>query len=301
MARFIFLLLVVANLAFAGHIYLTSTKPREAGSPEVNRDAMKILSITDAAKAQREAHEAKKLVESLTSASCLQFSVKPADAARAQTVLGAMGLGDRLSLKNVEEFTRFAIALPVQKDRKTADTLVANLKKANVKDVLIMADNTVSLGLFSTEDAAKRVVSELETKASALVKGVTITPKNPQTKESVFSIKTPDAALIAKVATMQRDFDSSVLKGAECGEAPPTAAVATTPTTPGTPATATADAPKVEAPAAAKPATNPPASTTPAPTVTPPAAASNAAPAAAKPAATTPAPATANAAPPAKR
>jgi hypothetical protein len=264
MARFIFLLLLVANLAFAGHIYLTSTKPREAGPVEVNREAMKILSITDAAKAQREAQEAKKLVESLTSASCLQFSVKPADAARAQTVLGAMGLGDRLSLKNVEEFTRFAIALPVQKDRKTADTLVANLKKANVKDVLIMADNSVSLGLFSTEDAAKRVVAELETKASALVKGVTITPKNPQTKESVFSIKTPDAALIAKVATMQRDFDSSVLKGAECGEAPPIAAVATSPTPPNSAAPAVAEAPKAETAATAKPPAAAP--TAPAPT-----------------------------------
>jgi hypothetical protein len=231
MARFVFLLLLMVNLAFAGHIYLTSTKPREAGPAEVNREAMKILSISDAAQAQREAREMKKLVESLASAPCLQFSVKPADAARAQTVLGAMGLGDRLGLKNVEEFTRFAIALPAQKDRKTAETLLTNLKKAKVKDVLIMGDNSVSLGLFSTEDAAKRVVAELESKASALVKGVTITPKNPQIKESVFSIKAPDATLIAKVATIQRDFDASVLNGAACGEVPNTAVVVAAPAT----------------------------------------------------------------------
>jgi hypothetical protein len=256
MARFIFLLLVVANLAFAGHLYLTANKPREAGPTEVNRDAMKVLSITDAAKAQKEALDARKLLESLASASCLQFSVKPADAARAQTAFSTMSLGDRLSLKNVEEFSRFAIALPVQRDRKTADTLMASLKKANVKDVLIMADNSVSLGLFSTEDAAKRVVAEMEAKAAALVKGITITPKNPQTKETQFTIRAPDATLIGRVAVMQREFESSLLKGADCPEAPATAAVA---------AVAPADAAKAEPPKASPVVATPP----PAPAATP--------------------------------
>ena len=226
MARFIFLLLLVANLAFAGHIYLTSTHPREGVGVEVNREAMRVLSITDSASAQREALEAKKLVEAMTTASCLQLTVKPADAPRAQTALGAMELGERLGMKNVEEFTRFAVALPAQRDRKTADALVASLKKANVKDVLIMADNSVSLGLFSTEDAAKRVVAEMETKSASLVKGITVTPKNPQTKETVFTIRAPDAMVIGKVALMQREFDASVLKGADCPEQAITTGVA---------------------------------------------------------------------------
>jgi hypothetical protein len=268
MARFIFLLLLVANLAFAGHIYLTSTHPREGLGVEVNREAMKVLSIADPVKAQREALEAKKLVESMTTASCLQLTVKPADAPRAQTALDAMFLGERLALKNVEEFTRFAVALPVQRDRKTADTLVANLKRANVKDVLVMADNTVSLGLFSTEDAAKRVVAEMETKAASLVKGITITPKNPQTKETVFTIRAPDAVMIGKVALMQRDFETSVLKGVDCPEPTTTAGVASVVAAPAAPSatagaapfvTTTAPSPEAKAAPLAAPATSPPA------------------------------------------
>ena len=226
MARFIFLLLLVANLAFGGHIYLNANKPREGTPAEVNRDAMKVLSVTDPAKAQREALDARKMVETLTSAACLQFSVKPADAPRAQTAFGTMELGDRLSSKNVEDFTRFAVVLPVQRDRKAADALLAALKKANVKDVLIMADNSVSLGLFSSEEAAKRVVAEMETKATALVKGIVITPKNPQTRETIFMLRAPDAGMIGRVAVMQRDFESSMLKGVECPDSPTTAAVA---------------------------------------------------------------------------
>lgn len=226
MARFFFLLLLVANLAFGGHIYLNANKPREGTPAEVNRDAMKVLSVTDPAKAQREALDARKMVETLTSATCLQFSVKPADAPRAQTAFGTMELGDRLSSKNVEDFTRFAVVLPVQRDRKAADALLAALKKANVKDVLIMADNSVSLGLFSSEEAAKRVVAEMETKATALVKGIVITPKNPQTRETIFMVRAPDAGMIGRIAVMQRDFESSMLKGVECPDSPTTAAVA---------------------------------------------------------------------------
>jgi len=245
MPRFIFLLLVVANLAFAGHMYLTPNKPREGMPAEVNRDAMKVLSVTDPAKAQREALEARKMVETLTSAACLQFAVQPADAPRAQSAFAVMGLGERVSLKNLDEFTRFAVSLPVQRDRKLADALIANLKKAGVKDVLIVADNSVSLGLFSSDETAKRVAAEMETKAAALVKGIIITPKNPQTKETVFTLREPDAAIIGKVALMQREFEASVLKGVDCPAAPLTAAVAqsaapavTEPAKPGTPPTA---------------------------------------------------------------
>jgi hypothetical protein len=226
MARFLFFVFLIANLAFAGHIYLSHTKPSAAAPTEVNREAMKVISITDPVKAQKEAGDAKRLVESLAGAKCMQLSVKPTDAARAQTAFAAMNLGERLTSKNIEDFSRFAISLPIQRDRKSADTLVANLKKANVKDVLIMADNSISLGLFSSEEAAKRVVAELETKAANQVKGITITAKNPITRETTFAIQEPDAPMIARVAVMQRDFEGSILKGIECPVAPATATAA---------------------------------------------------------------------------
>jgi hypothetical protein len=216
MARFLFLLLVVANLAFAGHLYLTHTRPPAALPNEVNRDQLKVVSVTDTARAQRDAEEVKKLLQSLSGATCVEWSVKPADAPRAQTALAALALGERLASRNVDEFTRFAVALPVQRDRKAADALLAGLKKANVKDVLIMSDNSVSLGLFSTEDAAKRVVADLESKAASLVKGISITPKNPQARETVFTIREVDGALVNRIAGWQRDFEASQVRGVEC-------------------------------------------------------------------------------------
>jgi hypothetical protein len=238
MARFLFLLLVVANVALAGHMYLSRNQATAALPAEVNRDLLKVVSITDSGKAQRDATEAKKLIATMTGAGCAQLGVKPTDAARAQSALASLSLADRLTSRNIEEFSRFAVALPVQRDRKAADTLVANLKKANVKDVLIMADNSVSLGLFSTEEAAKKVVADLEGRASALVKGIAISPKSPQVKETVFVLRAPDDAMLGKLVVLAKDFEGGQLKGVDCPTeiAPTVAAVgATTPATTASP------------------------------------------------------------------
>lgn len=242
MARFLFLLFLVANIALASHVYLSKQQPKAALPKEINPEQLKVVSITDSARAQRDAAEAKKLIASLTGASCVQFSVRPADAPRAQTTLATLSLGDRLSSRNIEEFTRFGVALPVQRDRRAADALLASLKKANVKDVLIMADNSVSLGLFSSEESAKRVVSELEAKTGALVKGIAITPKNPQVRETAFVVRELDDTLITKLAVLQKDFEGSTLKGTDCPGAAAVATVAGTPTTQPAPAASPAPA-----------------------------------------------------------
>ena len=225
MSRFIFLLLLVANAVVGVHLYLLYTQPTSALPDEINADQLKIIAATDAAKAQAEAASARKIIESLSGAACVELSVKPADGARAQSAFAALPLGDRLSSRNVEEFTRFAIATPVQRDRKTADALLASFKRANVKDVSIMADNTISLGVFSSDEAARRTLSELENKVATLMKGASITPKNAQAKEIIFTIREADAMMLARLALLQGEYAGSSLRGASCPDSPETASV----------------------------------------------------------------------------
>ncbi len=271
MMRFAFFLLLIANLVFGAHLYLSATRPAGELPPEVNADAMKIASVTDAIKAQQDAETTRKLVSSLAGAACVDFSVKPADATRARALFDSMSLADRLGVRNVEEFTRFGVSLPAQKDKRSADQLVASLKKAGVKDVSTMGDNSVSLGIFSSEEAAKRYLTELESKASALVKGTVITPRNSQWKETIFTVRDPDRNLVARLGSLQRDFEGSALKPGTCpgspatsGAAPATPNGATTPPTNAGSAPATAPA-ATNTTAAAAPASAPAA--TPAPAV----------------------------------
>ena len=221
MSRLVFFLLLIANVALGAHIYLDETRPRTAPPREVNPGALKIVSVTNAAKAQQDALTAKNLAVSLSGSACVDFSVKPVDSVRAQAAFAAMNLGSRVSSRNVEEFSRFAVTLSAQKDKRTADALVASLKKAGVKDVSALADNAISLGLFSSDEAAQKVVSDLTAKAQSLVKDVQVNPRNPQPKETLFTLREPDTNWIARLTLMQREFESSSLRAVTCPAAVP--------------------------------------------------------------------------------
>ena len=216
MARLIFFLLLIANVALGAHIYLNETRPKVEAPREVNPGALKVVAVTDAAKAQTDALAAKKLAASLSGSACVDFAVKPGDGARAQASFAGMNLGNRVSSRSVEEFSRFAVTLPPQKDKRTADTLVANLKKAGVKDVSALGDNAVSLGLFSSDDAAQKAVTDLKAKVQSLVKDVQVNPRNPQTKETLFTVREPDTNMVARLTLLQREFEGSNLRAVAC-------------------------------------------------------------------------------------
>ncbi|MEO8101762.1 MAG: hypothetical protein ABI790_04505 [Betaproteobacteria bacterium] len=224
MARFIFFLLLLANVAFGAHLYLSETRPATPPPAEINRDALKVVSVADPARAQAEALAARKLAESLRGSACVDFGVKPADGTRAGISFAAMNLGERLSSRNVEDFTRFAVSLPPQKDKRAADALVTGLKKAAVKDVSVLGDNSISLGVYSSDEAARKAAADLQGKAASLVKDLQITPRNSQVKETLFTVKEPDMNMIARLTIMQREFDGSSLKAVACPAVTPVAA-----------------------------------------------------------------------------
>ena len=65
MSRFIFLLLLLANVAFGTYLYLAETRPATTLPREINRDAMKIVAVADPGKAATDALAARKLADSL--------------------------------------------------------------------------------------------------------------------------------------------------------------------------------------------------------------------------------------------
>jgi hypothetical protein len=221
MARLFFFLLLIANVAFGAYLYHQETTPKTAAPREINPGAIKIASVTDPAKAQQDALATKKVVSSLNGSACIDFAVRPADGARAQVTFAAMNLGNRISSRNVEEYSRFAVTMPVQKDKRAAETLVANLKKAGVKDVSALADNAISLGVFSSDEAARKAVAEVNAKAKALVKDVQITPRNAQTRETLFTLREPDTNMVARLTLLQREYEGSNLRAVACPAAVP--------------------------------------------------------------------------------
>ena len=215
MARLLFFLLLIAISAFGAHLWLTANAERtDLSVRERNRDEIRIVEVTPPDQAARKAEETRRAVQSLAGAACVEFSgVAAADVPRVREAFAAMKLGDRLSEKRVEETTRFWVFMAPARDRRTAEATLAQLRRQNVTDVSIRPDNAISLGVFSSEDGARRFLASLEAKG---VKGAEMGPFAKEVRDVAMLVKEPDTETVARLALLQRDFKGAQLRAVAC-------------------------------------------------------------------------------------
>jgi hypothetical protein len=136
-----------------------------------------------------------------------------ADIAKARDAFATLKLGDRLVERRVEEITRHWVFIPPAKDRRTADATMAQLRRLNVAEMSIRPDNAISLGVFSTEEAARRFLASLEVKG---VKGAEAGAFVKELKEITLVVREPDTETVARLALLQRDYPTALLRAVAC-------------------------------------------------------------------------------------
>lgn len=264
-SRLLFFLLLVANLAFGTHLWLA----HRASLPdfslrERNRDELRIVAVIPPIVAARRAEETRMQVQTLAGSACVEFAgVAAADLPQAREAFAAMNLGERLSERRVEEITRHWVHLTPARDRRAAEQTAANLRKLGVTELSLRPDNDISLGVFSTEEAARRHLAQLEAKG---VKGAQVGPFAKEARDSVFLVREPDAPLISRLALLQRDHPTSTLRAVACPAPEGGAAAAKAPGASAAPPPPPAAAPKAGTP----PAPAAPPAATPKPGAAPP-------------------------------
>jgi SPOR domain len=215
MFRFLFFLLLLAAAGLGIHLWLSAaTGKTDYSTRERNRDDVRIVGVTPPTVAARNNEDAQRAQQTLAGAACVEFSgIAAADAARARTAFDAMALGDRLSERRVEEISRYWVFIPAVSDRKAADTAVAQLKRQGVNDVSLRPDNSISLGVFSTEDAAARFLTSLQAKG---VKNAEAGPFVRELREIAMIIREPDTETVARLTLLQRDYPGTNLRAVPC-------------------------------------------------------------------------------------
>jgi hypothetical protein len=103
--------------------------------------------------------------------------------------------------------------MPPARERRTAEVNMAQLRRQGVSDMSIRPDNAISLGVFSTEEAARRFVTSLEAKG---VRGAEQGPFAKELRELVVLIRDPDTELVSRLTLVQRDYPSSRLRAVPC-------------------------------------------------------------------------------------
>ena len=231
MFRFLFFLLLLAAVGLGLHLWLSSAaQTTDFSARERNRDEVRIVAVTPPSVAARNSDEAQRAMQSLSGAACVELSgISAADAPRARTAFDALALGDRLSERRVEEITRHWVFIPPTNDRKAADNMLAQLRRQGVSDVSMRPDNSISLGVFSTEDAAARFLTSLQAKG---VKNAQAGPFVRELREIAMQVRDPDTETVARLTLLQRDYPGTTLRAVTCPGPVPAPAAATAPQTP---------------------------------------------------------------------
>ena len=145
---------------------------------------------------------------------CLQWiNIKPEDLPRARTALAALQLGDKLTEGKNEDVLRYWVYIPAPETKKQVDSILATLKKQGVNDVSVLIDNTISLGVFSTEEASTRHLEQMEIKG---VRSARSGVRTTQLRDVMFSVRDPVATVTSKVNELQKDYVGSSVKQVAC-------------------------------------------------------------------------------------
>ncbi len=215
MSRFLFFLLLLATLGLGAHLWLSAAAEKtDFSTRERNRDEVRIVAVTPPTVAARTAEETRKTVQSLAGAACVELSgIAGADIPKARDAFAAFKLGDRLTERRVEEITRHWVFIAPANDRRSAEVNMAQLRRQGVSDMSIRPDNAISLGVFSTEEAARRFLTSLEAKG---VKGAEVGPFVKEMREIVMLVREPDTETVARLALLQREYANTLLRAVPC-------------------------------------------------------------------------------------
>jgi hypothetical protein len=214
-SRLLFFILLIGAIAFGVHLWLAAaTEKTDFSTREKNRGDVRIVAVTSPVMAARNAEETRRTVQTLAGAACVEFSgITGADIARAREAFAALRLGERLAERRVEEITRYWVFMSAVRDRRVAETNMAQLRRQGVSDMSIRPDNAISLGVFSTEEAARRFMTSLEAKG---VKGAESGPFAKEMREVVMLIREPDTETVARLTVLQRDYAGAQLRAVSC-------------------------------------------------------------------------------------
>jgi hypothetical protein len=140
------------------------------------------------------------------------------DLVRAQQALAALKLGDKLSLRSVEQDHGYWVYIPPVKKRAQAEQKIADLKARGVKDYFVVQEkgrwlNAISLGVFKSKEAAQKFLATLHAKEVGPLKmGI----RKSKLRFTVFVINGVDTGMMDKLHGLQKGFPDSELKVSAC-------------------------------------------------------------------------------------
>ncbi len=236
--RTVFLLLLAANLAlFAWFGYYSpsdSASDPAPGRRQLNADKIRLLEgkelkSLDSVKPAPAAAPAPAVAPATPSAqttaaasatpqapaACVEWGgFAVAEAPKAEQALAPLALGPRLTQRRSEETAGWWVFIPPQANRAAAQKKAAELKALGVDEYFVLQDEgkmrwAISLGVFSSEEAAK---SRLEALRAKGVRSAQTGERDTQVAKVWFQLRGGDAAQLAALRQTAQGFPGTDLR-----------------------------------------------------------------------------------------
>lgn len=221
--RWVFALLLLGNIAFFAAMQLPQDKAgRDSMASHAPFHAEKVRLIAE--DETPAASPAQPAAAPLAAQVCLEWGqFAEQDLARAKAALQALKLGeDDINVRSAPaaKANNWWVYIPPQKSKQDANKKVEELKGLGVPDSFVMQDNNqwryaVSLGVFSTQEAADKYLAQIREKG---VRSAKTAPRNQDGSHASIVIKAGDSNIEAELVKLKQDFPATELKAVPCSQ-----------------------------------------------------------------------------------
>ena len=136
---------------------------------------------------------------------------------RATAELSDLKLGEKISKREMEYETGFWIYMGPLRNRKAVNKKIGELKDIGVNEYYVVPSgqwkNTISLGVFKSEDAAKSLFKQLTSKG---VRTAKLGERASKLKTTIFKLQPVNAETKAKLVEIQKHYPGSEVKDVAC-------------------------------------------------------------------------------------
>ena len=213
--KWVFYVLLVANLGLAAFIYLRDRLPNPDAlilRQQMNADQIQII-------APRPTPPPAAVATAPSPGVCLEWSsFGAAEAAKAQTALDLLALGEGVRRIEVGVSTSYWVFIPPLKSKPELDRKTIQLKERGVTDYSPILEEgrwryAISLGVFRDEDGAKKYLGLLRGKG---VRSAQIGEREQRVTQTAFIVRNPTEAQSAQLMNLKTKYPGSELRAVDC-------------------------------------------------------------------------------------